>query len=512
MKFLKILKKIFSRMSLMLLLIFIQIGAITTGAVFLIIYWWPFAIELALIEIIVFLLVVNRKGPADLKMPWVIVILTLPILGMLIYVFFANHGLKSKYRRITKEIRAEQVKHFDPNTPVLAELKSKETTYSSPFEYLAKSMRYTPTKGNRVTYFSNGEEWFPHFKEELRKAKEFIFLEFFIIDRGKEWTQIHDILVQKAKEGVEVRIIYDDIGCAGLLHSYYPKVLKKEGIKCFRFNPFIPLMSGIFNNRDHRKIAVIDHRIAFTGGINLADEYANDIVRFGYWKDSMIQIEGPAIDNLIFLFLSTYDLSRNKSSDYDKYLGYNYQTFSDNSIVSPFGDGPSPFYGNEVGEATFVNMIENAKECVYISTPYFIPTENLKSAILRAGYRGVDIRILLPGIPDKKAVYNMALTYVPDLLKAGIKVYRYNEGFNHEKAVVIDNKIAFIGTINMDYRSLVHHFECGAIFMNSKAVNDVNEDLLDCFNHSEVLTKENTKLPMMSSFVCALLRIIVQML
>ena len=283
-------------------------------------------------------------------------------------------------------------------------------------------------------------------------------------------------------------------------------------IKCFRFNPFIPLLSGIFNNRDHRKIAIIDHRIAYTGGMNLADEYANDIVRFGYWKDSMIEIQGPAIDNLIYLFLATYDLSRNKSSDYDKYLGYQYERYPENSIVTPFGDGPSPFFGNEVGEATFINMIESAKESLYISTPYFIPTDNLKSAILRAGYRGVDIRILLPGIPDKKPVYKMALRYVNSLVKAGIKVYRYNEGFNHAKMIVVDKKIAFVGTINMDYRSLVHHFECGAIFMNSKAVDDAYDDLLDCFEHGEVLTKENTKLSVMSSFMCALLNIFAQML
>ena len=510
--FIKILKKIFSRMSLMLLLILIEIGAIMTGVVFLLNYWPFFSIELALVHVIVFLMVVNRKGPTELKTPWIITVLLLPILGVLIYAFFANHGLKSKYRKITKEIRNEQKKHFDADPETLKLIKEKETTYSSPFEYLSHSMRYTPSSGNKVRYYSSGEEFFPRFKEELKKAKEFIFLEFFIIDRGKEWNEIHQILVDKAKEGVEVRVIYDDIGCAGLLHSYYPKILKKEGIKCFRFNPFIPLLSGIFNNRDHRKIAIIDHHIAYTGGMNLADEYANDIVRFGYWKDSMIEIQGPAIDNLIYLFLATYDLSRNKSSDYDKYLGYQYERYPENSIVAPFGDGPSPFYGNEVGEATFINMIESAKESIYISTPYFIPTDNLKSAILRAGYRGVDIRILLPGIPDKKPVYKMALRYVNDLVKAGIKVYRYNEGFNHAKMIVVDKKIAFVGTINMDYRSLVHHFECGAIFMNSKAVDDAYDDLLDCFDHGEALTKENTKLSVMSSFMCALLNIFAQML
>lgn len=508
----KILKKIFSRMALMLLLIFLQIIAITAGVVLLIITWWPFAIEFALIDIIVLLLIINRKGPSELKIPWIVVVLLLPVLGLLLYVFFANHGLKPKYRKVMVVSKKESERFFKSENDVLKEIVKEEPKYSASFEYLSRVLRFTPTKGNKVTYFRDGESWFPHFKEELKKAKEFIFLEFFIINRGKQWNEIHDILVKKASEGVDVRIIYDDIGCAGLLHSYYPKVLNKEGIKCFRFNPFIPYLSGIFNNRDHRKIAVIDHQVAYTGGINLADEYANDIVRFGYWKDSMIQIEGPAIDNLIYLFLATYDLSRNKSSDYDKFIGFNYPKYDENAYVAPFGDGPSPFYGNEIGEATFINMIDNAKDTIYISTPYFIPTENLKSAILRAGYRGVDVRILLPGIPDKKPVYYLALTFINELLKAGVKVYRYNEGFNHEKAVVVDKKIAFLGTINMDYRSLVHNFECGAIFMHSQAVIDLHDDLLDCYDHGELLTSKNSRLSPFNSLVCALLKVFEQML
>ena len=512
MAILKIFKKIFSRLAGTLLLILIQILAVLAGEIFLIWLWWPFAIEFALISVIVFLLIINKNETADLKLPWVIIVLALPLVGVLIYVFFANHGLKPRYRRIVKQTRKERNRLFDNNNPAMERIKKEEFDYSSPFSYLNHAFRYTPTYGNRVTYFKSGEEWFPHFIEQLKTAREFIFMEFFIIDRGKEWDAIHEVLAQKAKEGVEVRLLYDDIGCAGLLHSWYPSQLKKEGIKCYRFNPFIPILSGLFNNRDHRKIAIIDHKEAYTGGMNLADEYANDIVRFGYWKDAMIKVEGPAIDNLIYLFLSMYDLCQNKKSDYDKYIGYDYPKYDENAIVAPFGDGPAPFYRNDTGESTFINMIENAKETVYICTPYFIPTENLKSAIIRAGYRGVDIRILLPGIPDKKFVYNMAITYFKQLIKAGIKVYTYNEGFNHEKAIVVDGKIAFVGTINMDYRSLVHHFECGAIFMNSKAVKAVEEDLIDCYEHSELVLEENIRMGVFSNFLCALINIFAQLL
>ena len=508
----KILKKIFSRMALMLLLILIQVVGVTALAIYLCIQYPPFIIEFILIDIIVLLIVINRKGNADLKLPWVLIILILPIFGMLIYVFFGNHGLKPRYRRIIRQINNSNKQYFPLDTDDMKRLEKEKGEYSTPFLFLAHALNQTSTYGNRVTYYKSGEEWFPYFIERLKAAKEFIFLEFFMIDRGKEWTQMHDVLAKKAKEGVEVRLIYDDIGCAGLLHSVYPNQLRKEGIKCFRFNPFIPLLSGVFNNRDHRKIAIIDHQEAYTGGMNLADEYANDIVRFGYWKDAMIKVEGPAIDGFINMFLNTYDLCSDHLSEYSKYLGYPYQRYKEDALVTPFGDGPAPFINQNSGKATFINMIENAKERVYICTPYFIPTESLKSAILRAGYRGIDIRILVPGIPDKKAVYKMAVTYFKELLDAGIKVYTYNEGFNHEKAVVVDGKLAFIGTINMDYRSLVHHFECGAIFMDDNAVKEVENDLIDCYEHSELVDERKTKLSAMSSLMCAIMNIFAQLL
>ena len=512
MSVLKIFKKIFSRIALTLLLILIQIAAIVALEIWLIIQWWPFAIEFGLIGVVVFFLVINRKGAADLKLPWVIIVLALPLLGVLFYAFFANHGLKPKYRKLVKEINKKGKEYFKTDSLDLKRLSESGNEYRTPFEYLAHAMNYTPTYGNRVSFYKSGEEWFPQFIESLKSAKEFIFLEFFIIDRGKEWSAIEEVLIKKAQEGVEVRLVYDDIGCAGLLHSWYPGQLRKKGIKCYRFNPFIPLLSGIFNNRDHRKIAVIDHKEAFTGGMNLADEYANDIVRFGYWKDAMIKVEGPAINNLIYLFLSIFDLCQSKLSDYERYLNYNYPKYAECALVAPFGDGPAPFISQNAGESTFINMIENAKERVYICTPYLIPTENLKSAIIRAGYRGIDIRILVPGIPDKKPVYKMAVSNFKEFIKAGVKIYTYNEGFNHQKSIVVDGELAFVGTINMDYRSLVHHFECGAIFMHSDAVKEVEKDILDCFDHSELVLKENANLSIMSSFMVALLNVFVQML
>jgi len=246
--------------------------------------------------------------------------------------------------------------------------------------------------------------------------------------------------------------------------------------------------------------------------MNLADEYANDIVRFGYWKDAMIKIQGPAINNLLYMFLSMYDLCQNRLSDYDKFLSYRYHRYEENALVAPFGDGPAPFISQNAGESTFINMIENAKETVYICTPYLIPTENLKSSIIRAGYRGIDVRLLVPGIPDKAAVYKLAVSYFKEFIKAGVKIYTYNEGFNHQKSIVIDGKVAFVGTINLDYRSLIHHFECGAIFMDSPAVKAVYDDLVDCYDHSELVEIKNIKMGALSGLMCAIMNIFAQLL
>lgn len=508
----KFLKTIFSRISLMILLIIIQVLGLSVIAYGLMVEFWPLIFEFVIIQIIVFLLVVNRKGPAELRIPWIIIILMFPILGVLIYAFFANHGLKRKYRKTIRQIRKITPKYFPVNSDDIIAYQERNSPYQSCFDFLKNSVNYTLSCGNRITYYKNGEEWFPYFIERLKTAKEFIFMEFFIIERGKEWNQIIEILKQKASEGVEVRLVYDDIGCAGKLHSWYPGELKKCGIKCYRFNPFIPLLSGLFNNRDHRKIVVIDHTEAYTGGMNLADEYANDIARFGYWKDAMIKVEGPAIKNLTYLFLTVYDICQNKISDYDKYLSYNYQRYDENTIVAPFGDGPVPFYGHPIGEYTFINMIDSAKRNIYICTPYFIPTDNLKSALIRAAYRGIDVRILVPGIPDKKLVYKIALKEIRPLIKAGVKVYRYSEGFNHQKSITVDEELGFVGTINMDYRSLVHHFECGAIFQNSTAIRDIDVDMLDCYKHGELLTLDSTRLSAFNSFICSIANIFVSLL
>ena len=508
--FAKIFKMIFSRLALTFLFILLQIGVVTAGAFYVMINWPISIIGFAAVQVITFFFIINRKGPAELRIPWLIVIL-LPVLGVMIYFFFANHGLKLRYRRLVKAIRKETAQYFPSDSKDCVSFYKDNVDYVAPFKYLGNSLNYTLSTGNRVTYYGYGEKWFPEFIESLKTAKKFIFMEFFIVDRGKEWTLIHDVLRQKVKEGVDVRVIYDDIGCAGTMHTAYPQVLRKQGIKCYRFNPFIPVLSGLFNNRDHRKIAVIDNKIAYTGGMNLADEYANDIMRFGYWKDAMIKVEGPAIKSLTNLFLNVYDLCQHKISNYEAYLNYDFARYEENAVVAPFGDGPAPFYKQLAGEYNYINLIDCAKKNVYISTPYFIPTESLKSALIRAAYRGIDVRLLLPGIPDKKIPYKIALMQIRDLIEAGVKVYRYNEGFNHQKSMTVDGEIAFVGTINMDYRSLVHHFECGATFSRSPAVKELEKDVLETYSHCDLFTLENTRQSAFTVLILSILNMFVSL-
>ena len=402
--------------------------------------------------------------------------LIMPLLASVLYMIFGNHGLRKKEKVVLKANREA----FNANYRV-TDKKKKEYIEelgkaSGTFNYIENTTGLGFYRHNQVTYYKNGEEFFPAFIEGLKKAKEFIFMEFFIITDGKEWSAVQEILKQKAQEGVEVKIIYDDMGCSGTISSRTPKILKKYGIDCVKFHPFRPVLSGVYNNRDHRKIVIIDHQMAFTGGINLADEYANEIVRFGYWKDTMVKIEGCAINNLITIFLQNYSLSTFKIGDYDKYLNYTYPAYEDGGYVLPFGDGPGGIDDALVGEQTYINILNYAQKEVFISTPYLIPTYSLLDALRNAALRGVKVHLILPGIPDKKIVYLIAKSHFKYLLNAGVNIYTYTPGFNHMKTIIADDELAMVGTINFDFRSLVHHFECASVLYKCECLKDIKAD------------------------------------
>ena len=472
-----------------------------TVTLFVALGYMAFRIIGYIMAFIIFFIILNKAENPEFKIPWLVGILLLPFFFSIIFLIFGNHGLRKRDKKIIEGFKSKYEKEY------IIDDKVDLGTACGTFKYINNVIALGCHNKNRITYYKTGEEFFPELIECLKTAKEFIFMEFFIIADGKYWTEVKNILIEKAKEGVEIRLIYDDMGCGGTIASNTARKLRKLGIECYKFHPFRPILSGMYNNRDHRKIVIIDHEMAFTGGMNLADEYGNVIERFGYWKDTMIKIEGSGINNLIITFLQNFDLSCHKISDYDKYIKYKYKEYDTNGYVMPFGDGPGGIDNALIGEQTYINILHYAKHEVYISTPYLVPTYGLIDALRNAATRGVKVHLIVPGIPDKKLVYRVAETNFRYLMSAGVKIYRYKPGFNHMKSIIADGKLAMVGTINFDFRSLVHHYECGAVLYKTECMKDILEDFKQMLSVSEEVPA-NFKPKNFTRLLCAVLKII----
>ena len=472
--------------------------------------WTRFAA--LVIAVIIFFRVINTFEDPEFKIPWLVFLFVFPVASVVFFLIFKNHGLPRKETKYIKGFLNELEPYYEKNRLEFTKLEDELGMAKGAFEYILNTARVGTFKNNRVTYYRVGDDFFPDLIEGLKKAKKFIFIEFFIITDGKLWSEVKDILIQKAQEGVEIKIIYDDLGSNGTISSRTPKRLSKYGIKCCKFHPLRPILSGVYNNRDHRKIVVIDHQMAFTGGNNLADEYANIITRFGHWKDTMVKIEGTAISNLITTFIENFDIASKEITPLSPYLDFDYPVFDDEGFVAPFGDGPG-FYTNDhlIGEQNYINIINYATKKVYISTPYLIPTYRLMEAMRNAALRGVDVHLIVPGIPDKKLVYKVAKSHFKVLLKAGVHIYTYTPGFNHMKTALADDELGFVGTINFDFRSLVHHFECGALLYKNPCIKEISNDFKDMIHKSE-LVPIDFKLGIVSRSICGLIKIITPLL
>lgn len=509
---LRFLKQLFSKYFTVALLLVLQVALICVFFYLLNVLFTPFIIIEIIIGFLVILFIINKDEQPEFKVPWLILILTVPLFGVVCYLLFANPKLnKKQYKRLFTIHEKTQV-YVTPTEEQTQRLKDQYPDFYGIDRYLNKSSYLSGHFDSKVTYFKCGEEFFPDLISQLEQAEKFIFMEYFILAEGKIWDSIHEILKRKVEQGVEVRILYDDIGTSGLQKTEYYRTLRKEGIKCYKFHSFRPFVSGVYNYRDHRKITVIDGKVGYTGGINVGDEYANIIHKYGYWKDTAIKIEGSAVANLTAMFLQLYDLTSKETSDYSAYLDCDYQRFDDGGYVFPFGDGPKPYYEELIGENNFINMINSAKRYVYITTPYLITDHTLTTAIKNAAYRGVDVRIVVPHIPDKKIIFNITRSKFPTLMKAGVKIYEYTPGFIHAKSVVVDDEIAFVGTINFDYRSLVHHFECGAVMYKTPCIKDIKKDLEHTIAISTLVTKDNYKQNGFVRFVNSLLAVLTPML
>ena len=434
------------------------------------------------------LYVVSRGGTAGYKLIWSILILIFPIFGGFFYVMYRIESSAERLLKADGSARGAYLLEKDARAAAVRAMPQYETSVASLMDYSGFPV-YDRTK---TEYLPSGEAKFEALLRDLEKAEKYIFLEYFIIKEGKMWDSVLESLLRRAEAGVEVRLMYDDVGCLDLLPRKYKKTLESRGIKCVVFNPFRPFLSVVQNNRDHRKIAVIDGKIAYTGGVNLADEYINHIERFGVWRDAAIRIEGAAAWSMTVMFLDMWSTVTKTKEDFAAYLPKDAApaTLSD-GFVQPYAD--TPLDGDNVGERAYMQMITGARRYLYISTPYLIIDDSMLSALLTAVQSGVDVRILTPEIWDKRLVHLTTRSYYKALLAGGVKVYEYTGGFNHAKTLVSDDAIAAVGTVNLDYRSLYLHFECGVKLYGTASVLEIREDFLKTIKKSREITEKDLR-------------------
>jgi cardiolipin synthase len=431
------------------------------------------------VSIAVCLHIINKKEKAAYKLTWIFMIMIFPIFGGAMYIFFYSQSHSKKLRRAVMAGN----RYWRPFTllagDLLPVLKREKESCLPQVRYLQDYAGFPVFQHTRTEYFASGEAFFARLLLELEKAEYYIFMEFFIVRQGKMLDPILEIMERKAKQGLEVRLIYDDLGCFMSLPADFNQALEARGIRCMVFNPFKPILSSHQNNRDHRKIVSIDGTIAFTGGINLADEYINAYDRYGHWKDAAILVEGEAAWSMTLTFLHMWNLGKTPQDEPLRFYPWKDVpcTIPSDGYVQPYAD--SPVDDENVGEHVYIQIINNAKDYVYINTPYLVVDDNLLSALMLAAKSGVDIRIITPHRWDKWVVAITSRSYYRQLVMAGVKIYEYTNGFNHSKTFVSDDAVATVGTTNLDFRSLYLHFECGVWIYKSRTVQAVKEDFLN---------------------------------
>ena len=441
----------------------------------------------------------------DYKVPWLLFVLILPIAGFMLYMMMYSRTLKKKF---IKRLNDLDDRMYHKNDRALFERLNEENPVAHAQAKMLCKISYSHLFENTSQkYYPLGEEMYRDMLADLKNARKFIFMEYFIIEEGKFWSSILEILKEKASEGVEVRIVYDDIGCMKTLPGNYFKMLRKMGIEA---TPFSFLRGGAdskFNNRSHRKITVIDGVIGYTGGINIADEYINEIERFGHWKDGGIRIQGEGVWELTRLFLTDYGINvkalPKAKHDYFPQV----RSESQEGYIIPFGDGPRPIYKREVAKNAIQNMLDSATKYAYITTPYLIIDNELCQNLENAALRGVDVKIILPHIPDKKLIFMMSRSFYPRLMDAGVEIYEYEKGFIHAKNYLTDDEYAIVGTINLDYRSLVHHFENGVWMYNTTTIVDIKNDFEATLKKSIKIEKKMLKINIFKRFFRAVVRV-----
>lgn len=479
----------FGRRFLVVLLILAQfalLGLMVWRAYHL--YW--LAAILSVLSVITAFHLLTRHDIAEFNLSLVFLILLFPVFGGLFYlVFHLQIGSSSYRRRLDKQIHQSRNDYLtsDETLSCACATCQKDTKL---LHYLQTTAAFPVHTNTTSRYFPSGHEMLTSLLADLEAAEHYIFLEYFIIADGVMWDSILNILKEKAASGVDVRVIYDDIGSIRTLPAGYAKKLRKMGIHCCVFNPFHPFLSSLQNNRDHRKIAVIDGKIAYTGGINLADEYIGAKIRFGTWKDNAVRLCGVAASSFTVMFLQMWSLLSGKEESPHTYLP-TYHSSAADGWLQPYHD--SPMDKEYVGEHIYLHAIERTQRYLYITTPYLMIGDELMTALKYAAKGGIDVRIITPGKPDKRTVHFTTRSYYRELLAAGVRIYELTDGFMHAKTFISDGEFATVGTVNLDFRSLYLHFECGTVLYGTSSIATMEEDFHRTLEKCRRITPEDCK-------------------
>lgn len=460
---------------------------------------------LQIISVLLVLFIVKNSRHLSSDMLWILLILIAPVPGTALWLILAGNLVISRtFRSLVKTTEAS--KHYYHQDPeVLAKAEQTSPELRGQFRYIAKDAGFPFYENTGFDYYGLGEEGYPVMLEELRKAESFIFLEYFIIEEGEMWNGILEILEEKAKQGLDVRVLYDDLGSFFTLSAFYARQLEAKGIHCVPFNRINPILGIIMNHRDHRKIMVIDGKTAFSGGVNLADEYINAKVKCGHWKDNIIRITGEAVWSYTVMFLTHWNALQPTDDDFTKFHREQKSAGEADGFIAPYGE--TPLDTEITAQNIYMSILNQANDYVYVFTPYLIIDTEFINALILAAKRGVDVKLITPGIPDKKIVWQITRSYYRQLMEGGVKIFEYTPGFVHAKVFVSDDRIATVGTVNLDYRSLYLHFENGTYLVNSKKVRDVRDDVLETLKQCHQMRPDEIKPHFFSEVWLSLLRV-----
>ena len=504
----KLLRFFISRLFWFSLLIVVQIAILVVILLNLSSYSNYIYAAFVLLSLAIVIWLVAKDDNPSYKITWIILIMTLPVLGGFFYLKFGNKTIPSRYREKTEAHRRSHAVLYTEETGDTAALMESYPKFSVQTDYIRRISGYPAYTGTQVEYAPLGEDFFRMLCEELPRAQKFIFLEYFIIEKGLMWDTILKLLKERAAAGVEVCLIYDDFGCIRRLSASYPRELAAYNIKAIPFNPLRPSMDSSLNYRDHRKICVIDGRIAFTGGVNFADEYINEVERFGHWKDTAILLRGTAVRSMTRMFLQHWtlhvknDALRNPEAEYLTSLPVPAQGF-----VQPFPDTPLDHFN--VAENAYQHLIQRSSHYVYITTPYLILDNEFITTLKTAAESGVDVRIITPSHPDKWYVHMVSRSYYQTLIQSGVKIYEYQPGFIHAKMAICDDDAAMVGTANLDYRSLYLHYENAVLLFQTPVISDIKKDFEKTLEKSRLITIEELRSKLRgTSVLCALLKLL----